>query len=239
MKFGALRGPDGSCGGIDTRPAAVKNFLVLYARSGWATEYIDIYRPARLDPAVPIEDTIGAIADMVRAGYVRHIGFPKSARRRSAARRRTHPICDLQIEYSLMSRGIEYAILPVTRELGIAITAYGVLSRGILSGRVPSADSKGDIRVIRMPRYAQGNLEKNLSLVETLAQIGKEKNATPAPACHRLGALARVRYRAGDRRAPPRPACGKPGRACIVADDRRSRAHRCRGVAGAYVGRTL
>jgi aryl-alcohol dehydrogenase-like predicted oxidoreductase len=91
-----------------------------------------------------------------------------------------HPICDLQIEYSLMSRGIESAILPVTRELGIAITAYGVLSRGILSGRVPSSDSKGDIRVIRMPRYAQGNLEKNLSLVETLAQIGKEKNATPA-----------------------------------------------------------
>jgi aryl-alcohol dehydrogenase-like predicted oxidoreductase len=144
------------------------------------TDYIDIYRPARLDPAVPIEDTIGAIADMVRAGYVRHIGLSEvgvqTIRRAHAA----HPICDLQIEYSLMSRGIESAILPVTRELGIAITAYGVLSRGILSGRVPSSDSKGDIRVIRMPRYAQGNLEKNLSLVETLAQIGKEKSATPA-----------------------------------------------------------
>jgi aryl-alcohol dehydrogenase-like predicted oxidoreductase len=179
VKFGALRAPDGGWGGNDTRPAAVKNFLA-YTLRRLGTDYIDIYRPARLDPAVPIEDTIGAIADMVRAGYVRHIGLSEvgvqTIRRAHAA----HPICDLQIEYSLMSRGIESAILPVTRELGIAITAYGVLSRGILSGRVPSSDSKGDIRVIRMPRYAQGNLEKNLSLVETLAQIGKEKNATPA-----------------------------------------------------------
>ncbi len=179
VKFGALRAPDGGWGGNDTRPAAVKNFLA-YTLRRLGTDYIDIYRPARLDPAVPIEDTIGAIADMVRAGYVRHISLsevgPATIRRAHAA----HPICDLQIEYSLMSRGIESAILPVTRELGIAITAYGVLSRGILSGRVPSSDSKGDIRVIRMPRYAQGNLEKNLSLVETLAQIGKEKNATPA-----------------------------------------------------------
>ncbi|MGC1446124.1 MAG: aldo/keto reductase [Xanthobacteraceae bacterium] len=179
VKFGALRGPDGSWGGNDTRPAAVKNFLA-YTLKRLGTEYIDIYRPARLDPAVPIEDTIGAIADMVRAGYVRHIGLSEVGAATIRRAQATHPICDLQIEYSLMSRGIESAILPVTRELGIAITAYGVLSRGILSGRVPSADSKGDIRVIRMPRYAQGNLEKNLSLVETLAQIGKEKNATPA-----------------------------------------------------------
>jgi aryl-alcohol dehydrogenase-like predicted oxidoreductase len=179
VKFGALRGPDGSWGGNDTRPAAVKNFLA-YTLKRLGTEYIDIYRPARLDPAVPIEDTIGAIADMVRAGYVRHIGLSEVGAATIRRAQATHPICDLQIEYSLMSRGIESAILPVTRELGIAITAYGVLSRGILSGRVPSADSKGDIRVIRMPRYAQGNLEKNLSLVETLAQVGKEKNATPA-----------------------------------------------------------
>ncbi|MGB7040981.1 MAG: aldo/keto reductase, partial [Xanthobacteraceae bacterium] len=155
VKFGALRGPDGSWGGNDTRPAAVKNFLA-YTLRRLGTDYIDIYRPARLDPAVPIEDTVGAIADMVRAGYVRHIGLsevgPATIRRAHAV----HPICDLQIEYSLMSRGIESAILPVTRELGIAISAYGVLSRGILSGRVPSSDSIGDIRVIRMPRYAQG-----------------------------------------------------------------------------------
>jgi pyridoxine 4-dehydrogenase len=156
----------------------VKNFLS-YTLRRLGTDYIDIYRPARLDPAVPIEDTIGAIADMVRAGYVRHIGLsemgPETIRRAHAV----HPICDLQIEYSLMSRGIETAILPVTRECGISITAYGVLSRGILSGRVPAADSKSDIRVVRMPRYAQGNLEKNLHLVEALGEIGKEKGATP------------------------------------------------------------
>jgi aryl-alcohol dehydrogenase-like predicted oxidoreductase len=179
VKFGALRAPDGAWGGNDCRPQAVKNFLA-YSLRRLGTDYIDIYRPARLDPAVPIEDTIGAIADMVRAGYVRHIGLsevgPETIRRAHAV----HPICDLQIEYSLMSRGIEKAILPVTRERGISITAYGVLSRGLLSGRVPGADSKGDIRVIRMPRYAEGNLEKNLRLVETLARIGKDKGGTPA-----------------------------------------------------------
>jgi aryl-alcohol dehydrogenase-like predicted oxidoreductase len=179
VKFGALREPGGGWGGNDGRPQAVKNFLA-YTLRRLGTDYVDIYRPARLDPAVPIEDTIGAIADMVRAGYVRHIGLsevgPETIRRAHAV----HPICDLQIEYSLMSRGIESAILPVTRELGISITAYGVLSRGLLSGRVPSADSKSDIRVIRMPRYARGNLEKNLSLVEALGQIGKAKDATPA-----------------------------------------------------------
>jgi aryl-alcohol dehydrogenase-like predicted oxidoreductase len=179
VKFGALRGPDGSWGGNDARPAAVKNFLA-YSLRRLGTDYIDIYRPARLDPTVPIEDTIGAIADMVRAGYVRHIGLSEvgaATIKRAAA---VHPICDLQIEYSLMSRGIEQSILPVTRELGIAITAYGVLSRGILSGRVPDASVKGDIRVIRMPRYTQGNLQKNLALVEALAGIGKAKGATSA-----------------------------------------------------------
>jgi aryl-alcohol dehydrogenase-like predicted oxidoreductase len=179
VKFGALRGPDGSWGGNDARPAAVKNFLA-YSLRRLGTDYIDIYRPARLDPAVPIEDTIGALADMVRAGYVRHIGLSEVGAATIRRAHKVHPICDLQIEYSLMSRGIERTILPATRELGIAITAYGVLSRGILSGRVPDASMKGDIRVIRMPRYAQGNLEKNLALVETLAAIGKDNGATPA-----------------------------------------------------------
>ncbi len=179
VKFGALRGPDGSWGGNDGRPPAVKNFLA-YSLRRLGTDYIDIYRPARLDPAVPIEDTIGAIADMVRAGYVRHIGLSEVGAATIRRAHKVHPISDLQIEYSLMSRSIETSILPATRELGIAITAYGVLSRGILSGRVPDASVKGDLRVIRMPRYAQGNLEKNLALVEALAAIGKEKGATPA-----------------------------------------------------------
>jgi aryl-alcohol dehydrogenase-like predicted oxidoreductase len=192
VKFGALREPGGGWGGNDGRPQAVKNFLS-YTLRRLGTDYIDIYRPARLDPAVPIEDTIGAIADMVRAGYVRHIGLSETGPETTHRANAVHPICDLQIEYSLMSRGIESAILPVTRELGISITAYGVLSRGILSGRVPPSESKGDIRIIRMPRYAQGNLEKNLSLVAALGQIGKEKSATPAQL-----AIAWVRSRGPD-----------------------------------------
>jgi aryl-alcohol dehydrogenase-like predicted oxidoreductase len=187
-----MRDPSGAFIGQDGRPLAVKNFLA-YTLRRLGTDYIDVYRPARVDPAVPIEDTIGAIADMVRAGYVRNIGLseagPDTIRRAHAV----HPIADLQIEYSLMSRGVEAAILPVTRQLGIAITAYGVLSRGLLSGRVPAADTKGDIRVIRMPRFKQGNIESNLRLVEALRRIGNEKGASPAQL-----ALAWVRSRGDD-----------------------------------------
>jgi aryl-alcohol dehydrogenase-like predicted oxidoreductase len=192
VKFGALRDPAGAFNGIDCRPAAVKNF-VAYTLRRLGTDYIDIYRPARLDPAVPIEDTIGAIADMIRAGYIRHVGLSEvgadTIRRAHAA----HPIADLQIEYSLMSRGIEQKILPATRELGIGVTAYGVLSRGLLSGRLPAAGSKGDIRTVRMPRFQQGNVEQNLRLVEALRQIGSEKGASPAQL-----AVAWVRSRGDD-----------------------------------------
>ena len=133
MKFGALRDPAGGWSGFDARPAAVKTFLA-YSLQRLGLDHIDIYRPARLDPNVPIEETVGAIADMVKAGYVRHIGLSEvgaETLRRAAA---VHPICDLQIEYSLISRGIEDEILPTCRELGIGITAYGVLSRGLISG---------------------------------------------------------------------------------------------------------
>jgi pyridoxine 4-dehydrogenase len=170
----------------------VKNFLA-YTLRRLGTDYIDIYRPARVDPAVPIEDTIGAIADMVRAGYVRHIGLSEAGAETIRRAHAVHPIADLQIEYSLMSRGIEAAILPVTRQLEIAITAYGVLSRGLLSGRIPATDSKGDLRVIRMPRFKEGNLENNLRLVEALRRIGQDKGASPAQL-----ALAWVRSRGAD-----------------------------------------
>jgi aryl-alcohol dehydrogenase-like predicted oxidoreductase len=192
VKFGGLRDPAGAFLGADGRPQAVKNFLA-YSLRRLGTDYIDVYRLARLDPAVPIEDTIGAIADMIRAGYVRHAGLseagPQTIRRAHAV----YPIADLQIEYSLMSRGIEKEILSTTRELGISITAYGVLSRGLLSGRVPTAGTKGDMRVVRMPRFQQGNVEQNLRLVEALGQIGKEKGATPAQL-----AVAWVRSRGAD-----------------------------------------
>jgi len=192
VKFGALRDPSGVFGGNDGRPQAVKNFLA-YSLRRLGTDYVDIYRPARLDPNVPIEDTIGAIADMIRAGYVRHIGLSEAGVETIRRAQAVHAIADLQIEYSLMSRGIEAAILPQCRQLGIAITAYGVLSRGLLSGRVPPPDSKGDLRLSRMPRFQKGNLDHNLNLVEKLRQIGREKGATPAQL-----ALAWVRTRGAD-----------------------------------------
>jgi aryl-alcohol dehydrogenase-like predicted oxidoreductase len=190
VKFGALRDPAGGWGGNDGRPAAVKNFLA-YTLRRLGTDYVDIYRPARVDPAVPIEDTVGAIADMVRAGHVRHIGLSEVGADTIRRAHKTHAIADVQIEYSLMSRGIETNILPVLRELGIAVTAYGVLSRGLLSGRMPSAS--GDIRLLRMPRFAPGNRERNLRQVETLRRIADENGATTTQL-----AIAWVRSRGPD-----------------------------------------
>ena len=179
VKFGALRAPDGAWGGYDARPAAVKSFLA-YSLQRLGVDYIDIYRPARLDPAVPIEDTVGAIADMVKAGYVRHIGLSEvgaATIRRAAA---VHPICDLQIEYSLISRGIEDTILPTVRDLGIGITAYGVLSRGLISGHwQKQALAAGDFRG-HSPRFQGENLDANLALVEALRQIAETKGITVA-----------------------------------------------------------
>ena len=180
VKFGALRGPDGSWSGYDCRPQAVRNF-VAYSLKRLGTDYIDIYRPARLDPAVPIEDTVGAIADLVKAGYVRYIGLSEvgadTLRRASSV----HPISDLQIEYSMISRGIERAILPVARELGIGITAYSVLSRGLISGHW-SKDRQGDndFRSLASPRFQGDNLAANLALVERLRALAQEKGATVA-----------------------------------------------------------
>ncbi|HEX9295013.1 MAG TPA: aldo/keto reductase [Polyangiaceae bacterium] len=176
VKFGALRSPDGSWLGFDARPAAVKNFLA-YTLNRLGVDHIDIYRPSRLDSSVPIEETIGAIADLVKAGYVRHIGLsevgPETIRRAHAV----HPICDLQIEYSLISRGPEAKIFPALAELGIAVTAYGVLSRGLLSGSKPAA--KGDFRA-HLPRFTGENRERNQRLVAMLQTLAAEKNTRPA-----------------------------------------------------------
>jgi len=180
VKFGALRDPDGGWAGQDTRPVAVKNF-VAYSLRRLGTDHIDVYRPARLDPAVPIEDTVGALAELVEAGHIRHIGLSEigadTLRRASAV----HPIADLQIEYSLLSRGIEERILPAARELGIAITAYGVLSRGLLSGHwTPARElTPGDFRGFS-PRFQGENLAQNLALVEALRQVADTRGATVA-----------------------------------------------------------
>jgi len=172
VKFGALRDPAGGWLGFDARPVAMKNFLA-YSLQRLGADYIDIYRPARLDPQVPIEDTVGAIADMVRAGYVRHIGLSEVGAhtlRRAAA---VHPICDLQIEYSLISRSIEDAILPACRALGIGITAYGVLSRGLISGHWRAGATAASDWRAHGPRFQAGNLERNLALVESLRAIAQ------------------------------------------------------------------
>ncbi|MEA2599596.1 MAG: hypothetical protein QOF89_588 [Acidobacteriota bacterium] len=176
VKFGTLRAPDGSWLGFDARPAAVKNSLA-YSLNRLGVDHVDVYRPARLDPAVPIEETVGAITDLVKAGYVRAIGLsevgPETIRRAHAV----HPICDLQIEYSLISRGPEEQIFPVLAELGIGVTAYGVLSRGLLSGSRPAA--QGDFRA-HLPRFAGENRERNQRLVEELEKLAAEKGVRPA-----------------------------------------------------------
>ncbi|MGI8572420.1 MAG: aldo/keto reductase, partial [Solirubrobacteraceae bacterium] len=180
VKFGAQRGPDGAWLGYDARPAAVKTALA-YSLQRLGTDHIDIYRPARLDPNVPIQETVGAIAELVQAGYVRWIGLsevgPDTIRRAAAV----HPICDLQIEYSLISRTLEREILPMCRELGVGITAYGVLSRGLISGHWSAQRSLegGDFRG-RAPRFQGENLERNLALVDALRQIAEDKGVPVA-----------------------------------------------------------
>jgi aryl-alcohol dehydrogenase-like predicted oxidoreductase len=176
VKFGALRSPEGAWGGFDGRPAAVKNFAA-YSLTRLGVDHIDIYRPARLDPSVPIEDTIGAIGDLIRAGYVRFAGLSEVGAETIRRAHSVQPIADLQIEYAMISRGPERAIFPVLDELGIGVTAYGVLSRGLLSGSKPAAG--GDFRA-HLPRFTGENLDHNEQVVARLKQLAAEKGLTPA-----------------------------------------------------------
>ncbi len=180
VKFGALRDPQGNWLGYDGRPAAVRNF-VAYSLKRLGTDYIDVYRLGRLDPAVPIEETVGAIAELIQQGYVRQVGLSEVGAETVRRAHATHPVADLQIEYSLLSRGIEAAILPTCRELGVAVTAYGVLSCGLLSGHWAKggAAGKGDFRA-HLPRFTGENLAANLALVEALRTIADDKPATVA-----------------------------------------------------------
>ena len=180
VKFGALRDAAGNWTGMDTRPVAVKNFLA-YTLRRLGTDHVDIYRPGRLDPAVPIEETVGAIGELVKAGQVRYLGLSEVGADTLRRAHAVHPVADLQIEYSLVSRGIESAILPACRELGVGITAYAVLSRGLLSGHWSRDRSlpRNDFRAY-LPRYTGENLDRNLALVETLRTLAAAKGATPA-----------------------------------------------------------
>jgi aryl-alcohol dehydrogenase-like predicted oxidoreductase len=180
VKFGVLRDPAGGWNGVDGRPEAVKNFLA-YSLRRLGTDHVDIYRLGRYHPQVPIEETVGAIGELVEAGYVRYVGLSEVGAETIRRAQATHSICDLQIEYSLLSRGIESDILPTCQELGIGVTAYGVLSRGLLSGHW-SRDRDtglGDFRS-HAPRFSGENLERNLELVEAIRAIAEEKAATVA-----------------------------------------------------------
>jgi aryl-alcohol dehydrogenase-like predicted oxidoreductase len=182
VKFGVQRGPDMIPIGIDGRPAAVKTFLA-YTLRRLGTDYVDVYRPARLDPSVPIEETVGAIAELVEAGHVRYVGLSEIGAETLHRAHAVHPIADLQIEYSLISRSIESEILPACRQLGVGVTAYGVLSRGLISGHW-SKDREirpGDFRG-HAPRFSGDNLEQNLRLVEALRHVAASKGATVAQA---------------------------------------------------------
>jgi pyridoxine 4-dehydrogenase len=178
VKFGAMRGPDLKFLGDDGRPAAVKNFLA-YTLRRLGTDYVDLYQPARVDRAVPIEDTIGAIAEMVQAGYVRHIGLSEAAAKTIHRAHAVHPIAALQTEYSLFSRAIEQETLPTIRALGIALVAYGVLSRGLISDSARASKDSGEIRT-RMPRFSTENFARNFALVQALAAIARDKGVTTA-----------------------------------------------------------
>jgi aryl-alcohol dehydrogenase-like predicted oxidoreductase len=180
VKFGALREVERNWNGFDSRPAAVKNFLA-YSLQRLGVEAIDIYRPARLDPNVPIEDTIGALSEIVKKGYIKHVGLSEVGSETIRRAHAVHPIVDLQIEYSLVSRGIESDILKTCRELGIGITAYGVLSRGLISGHW-SKDRAATAQDFRRnnPRFQGDNLDRNLALVDALRAIAGDLRATPA-----------------------------------------------------------
>jgi aryl-alcohol dehydrogenase-like predicted oxidoreductase len=180
VKFGSLRAPDGAFLGFDGRPAIVKTALS-YTLRRLDTDHVDVYRPGRVDPAVPIEETVGAIAEMVEAGYVRYVGLSEAGAETVRRADSVHPVGDLQIEYSLLSRGIEDEILPASRELGVGITAYGVLTRGLLSGHWSRdrAVAPGDIRS-RHPRFSVENVERNLELVEALRAVAEGRGATVA-----------------------------------------------------------
>jgi aryl-alcohol dehydrogenase-like predicted oxidoreductase len=180
VKYGAMRDPAGNWVGMDTRPAATKNFAA-YSLKRLGVEHIDIYRPARLDPNVPIEETMAGLAELVKAGYVKHIGLSEVGSETLRRAHAVHPVADLQIEYSLISRGIENGILQTCRELGIGITAYGVLSRGLISGHwSKQREGEQDFRGLASPRFQGENLDRNLALVEKLRAIAGELGVSVA-----------------------------------------------------------
>ncbi len=174
VKAGVMWGPDRSPLAIDVRPAAMKNYLA-YSLRRLGTDYVDLFQPARVDPHVPIEDTIGAISDLVNQGYVRHIGLSEASAVTLRRAHDTHPISALQIEYSVLSRGIEDEILPTARQLGISVVAYGVLSRGLIGGRAMSGGANPHDGRSKYPRFQGDNLTRNVHIINALADIARDR----------------------------------------------------------------
>ena len=228
VKYGSMRGPDLRILGDDGRPNATKNYLA-YSLRRLGTDYVDLYQPSRVDPAVPFEDTIGAIADMVKAGYVRHIGVSETSANSVRRAHAVHPIAALQIEYSLFSRGIERDILPTLRELGIALVAYGVLSGGLISDRAEAARN-AQARSAPASRVFSGKFRQEHRAGRGARQHRAREERHHGAARFCLGEIARRRRRAADRRPPPRPAQGSARRARCETIARRSRPYRAGGA---------
>ena len=244
VKFGAMRGPDGSFNGYDLRPEAVKNFLS-YSLRRLGTDYIDLYQPSRVDARTPIEDTYGALAGLVQAGYIRHIGISEASAASIRRASKAAPIVALQIEYSLVSRGAEATILPAARELGMGITAYGVLSRGLLSGS--PVTSPKDLRK-HLPRFRGENYEKNQALVEHAERDRREQKRDRFAGRDRMGDVSRRGHYPAHRRAPSHAAgriaqgarsqidARRPGPNRTRRPRRRRRRHALRRRANALAG---
>lgn len=175
LKFGALMDPKGRMYGLDVDPKNIKNYIT-YSLKRLNVDYIDLYQPARIDLGIPVEETIGAIADLVKEGYVKHIGLTQVDAETLRKANSVHPISLVELEYSLFNRKIEKELLPTARELGIDVVAFGALAHGILSGTWTKDKSEGYNSMI--PLYAKENIEKNLSLVEELRKIAVEKQVT-------------------------------------------------------------
>ena len=176
VKFGALRSPSGQMLGIDVRPNAVKNFAA-YSLQRLGVDVMDIYQPGRLDPNIPVEETVGAIADLIKDGKVRYLGLSETGAENIRRAHEVHPVTALEIEYSLGTRFIEKEILPTVRELGIGLVAYGVVGQGLLTGSVRNDLPPNDVRR-QFPKFDQENLPKNLEKVSTLERMAREKNCT-------------------------------------------------------------
>ncbi len=176
IKFGALRTPDLQWAGYDLRPQAIRNFLT-YSLKRLGTDHVDLYQPARLDSEVPVEDVTGTIADLVRQGYVRYVGLSEASAKSIARAQAVTPVAALQIEYSLFSRSVEDEILPAIRAHGIGLTAYGVLSRGLISPQVTAATGNAGIRG-RMPRFHGENFAANAKLIAALQAIANDLRLT-------------------------------------------------------------